>query len=146
MASKNEQASLATKGRNVSTSVASKESVGVMTHSKAKTVTMLQHATSKLVLLKEQGERQRREPVISLTSLGEPKLKFAPVHADNKNITSFTMKRNLTDIISRGKMNATRHITPVAFPPKSHEGHRKNQPAINFVTQVKGYCCHGASI
>ncbi|KAM2483328.1 hypothetical protein ACFX1W_040975 [Malus domestica] len=52
-------------------------------------------------------------------------------------MTSFATKRDLACIISRGKMNATRHTTPVTFPPKSYEGCRENQPAINFINRSK---------
>ncbi|KAM2731881.1 hypothetical protein FF1_034507 [Malus domestica] len=54
-----------TKGRSLSTSAMNGASIS--------TTTAPQHATSKLVPLKEQGEHQRRESVINLTSLGAPK-------------------------------------------------------------------------
>ncbi|KAM1162186.1 hypothetical protein ACFX1Q_001999 [Malus domestica] len=66
MASSKGQAVLATtEGRILSTSAANRQSIG--------TTTAPQHATSKLVPLKEQGEHQRCESVINLTSLGAPK-------------------------------------------------------------------------
>ncbi|KAM2657648.1 hypothetical protein EV1_012984 [Malus domestica] len=66
MASSKGQAVLTTtKGRILSTSATNGQSIG--------TTTALQDATSKLVLLREQGEHQRRESVINLTSLGAPK-------------------------------------------------------------------------
>lgn len=68
---------------------------------------------------------------IQVMALIKPQV--APVHAD-KNKTSFTMKRHLAGIVSRAKMNTTRHTTPVAIPPKSHEGCGENQPAIHFVS------------
>lgn len=193
---KKEQAAFATKGRSVSTSVTSEESISVTTQSKAKTVTML-HATSKLLLLRTQDECQRRELVISLAYLRAPKHvsatrrrtarsdewrssasknsdtnssmglchgllinnhhpdtsslccnsssiqamasmkpQVAPMHAE-KNLTSFATKHNLVGIVSRSKMNATRHTTLVTFPPKSYEGHHENQPAINFINRSK---------
>ncbi|KAM1391003.1 hypothetical protein ACFX2I_018759 [Malus domestica] len=66
MASSKGQAVLATtKGRILSTSTANGQSIGpTIAH---------QHATSKLVLLKEQWEHQKRESVINLTSLGASK-------------------------------------------------------------------------
>ncbi|KAM1075834.1 hypothetical protein ACFX19_023836 [Malus domestica] len=64
MASSKGQAVL-TKGRSLSTSAMNRASIGA--------TTAHQHATSKLVPLKEQGEHQRRESVINLTSLGAPK-------------------------------------------------------------------------
>ncbi|KAM1733509.1 hypothetical protein ACFX11_019102 [Malus domestica] len=64
MASSKGQAVL-TKGRNLSTSAMNGASIGA--------TTAPQHATSKLVPLKEQGEHQRRESVINLTSLEAPK-------------------------------------------------------------------------
>ncbi|KAM2044784.1 hypothetical protein ACFX1T_009057 [Malus domestica] len=66
MASSKGQAVLATtEGRILSTSVVNGQSIG--------TTTAHQHATSKLVPLKEQREHQRRESVINLTSLGAQK-------------------------------------------------------------------------
>ncbi|KAM2483252.1 hypothetical protein ACFX1W_040908 [Malus domestica] len=66
MASSKGQAVLATtEGRILSTSAANGQSIGA--------TTAPQHATSKFVSLKEQGEHQRRESVINLTSLGAPK-------------------------------------------------------------------------
>ncbi|KAM1254011.1 hypothetical protein ACFX2J_041819 [Malus domestica] len=66
MASSKGQAILATtEGRILSTSAANGQSIGA--------TTAPQHATSKLVPLKEQGEHQRCESVINLTSLGAPK-------------------------------------------------------------------------
>ncbi|KAM1790568.1 hypothetical protein TB2_034043 [Malus domestica] len=66
MTSSKGQAILATtKGRILSTSAVNGQSIGA--------TTAPQHATSKLVLLKEQWEHQRRESVINLTSLGAPK-------------------------------------------------------------------------
>ncbi|KAM0985708.1 hypothetical protein ACFX13_013168 [Malus domestica] len=66
MASSKGQAVLATtKGRILSTSAANEQSIGAKTAH--------QHAASKLVPLREQGEHQRRESVINLTSLGAPK-------------------------------------------------------------------------
>ncbi|KAM1027899.1 hypothetical protein ACFX2A_041604 [Malus domestica] len=66
MASSKGQAVLATtEGRILSTSAVNGQSIG--------TTTAPQHATSKLVPLKEQGEHQRRESVINLTSLGASK-------------------------------------------------------------------------
>ncbi|KAM1030756.1 hypothetical protein ACFX2J_034391 [Malus domestica] len=66
MTSSKGQAILATtKGRILSTSAVNGQSIGA--------TTTPQHATSKLVLLKEQWEHQRRESVINLTSLGAPK-------------------------------------------------------------------------
>ncbi|KAM1795766.1 hypothetical protein ACFX11_036073 [Malus domestica] len=66
MASSNGQAVLATtEGRILSTSAANGQSIG--------STIAPQHATSKFVPLKEQGEHQRRESVINLTSLGVPK-------------------------------------------------------------------------
>ncbi|KAM1301887.1 hypothetical protein ACFX2H_012867 [Malus domestica] len=66
MASSKGQAVLATtKGRILSTSAANGQSIG--------TTTAPQYATSKLVLLNEQDEHQRRESVINLTSMGAPK-------------------------------------------------------------------------
>ncbi|KAM1659540.1 hypothetical protein ACFX14_002690 [Malus domestica] len=60
------QAVLATiEGRILSTSATNGQSIG--------TTTTPQHATSKFVPLKEQGEHKRRESVINLTSLGAPK-------------------------------------------------------------------------
>ncbi|KAM1342151.1 hypothetical protein ACFX2F_006516 [Malus domestica] len=53
------------KGRSLSTSAMNGASIGA--------TTAPQHATSKLVRLKEQGEHQRPESVINLTSLGAPK-------------------------------------------------------------------------
>lgn len=67
-----EQAGLTTKGRNINTFIASKEFVGVIPWSKENMVAML-HATSKLVLLRDQRECQMREPVISLALLEAPK-------------------------------------------------------------------------
>ncbi|KAM2204749.1 hypothetical protein COP2_024730 [Malus domestica] len=60
-----------TKGRSLSTSTMNGASIGA--------TIAPQHATSKLVPLKEQGEHQRRESVINLTSLGAPKY-AAEVH------------------------------------------------------------------
>ncbi|KAM1179755.1 hypothetical protein ACFX13_019238 [Malus domestica] len=54
-----------TKGRSLSTSAMNGASIGA--------TTAPQHATSKLVPLKEQGEHQRRESIINLTSLEAPK-------------------------------------------------------------------------
>ncbi|KAM1717053.1 hypothetical protein ACFX11_024943 [Malus domestica] len=66
MASSKGQAVLATtKGRILSTSATNRHYIGA--------TTAHQHATSKLVLLKEQEEHQKRESVINLTSLGAPK-------------------------------------------------------------------------
>ncbi|KAM2776623.1 hypothetical protein PS2_009071 [Malus domestica] len=66
MASSKGQAVLATtKGRILSTSAVNGQSIGA--------TNTPQHAASKLVSLKEQGEHQRRESVINLTSLGAPK-------------------------------------------------------------------------
>ncbi|KAM2668664.1 hypothetical protein EV2_020233 [Malus domestica] len=66
MASSKGQAVLATtEGRILSTSAANGQSIGA--------ITAHQHATSKLVPLKEQREHQRCESVINLTSLGAPK-------------------------------------------------------------------------
>ncbi|KAM1815644.1 hypothetical protein ACFX12_000135 [Malus domestica] len=66
MASSKGQAVLAiTEGRILSTSAVNGQSIG--------TTTAPQHATSKLVPLKEQREHQRCESVINLTSLGAPK-------------------------------------------------------------------------
>ncbi|KAM1512695.1 hypothetical protein ACFX1Z_024226 [Malus domestica] len=66
MASSKGQAVLATtEGRILSTSAANGQSIGA--------TTAPQHATSKLVPLKEQGEHPRCESVINLTSLGAPK-------------------------------------------------------------------------
>ncbi|KAM1311052.1 hypothetical protein PS1_007558 [Malus domestica] len=66
MASSKGQAVLATtEGRILSTSAAIGQSIGA--------TTAPQHATSKLVPLKEQGEHPRCEYVINLTSLGAPK-------------------------------------------------------------------------
>ncbi|KAM2397274.1 hypothetical protein EV1_033695 [Malus domestica] len=66
MTSSKGQAVLAiTKGRILSTFAVNGQSIG--------TTIAPQHAASKLVLLKEQGEHQRRESVINLTSLGAPK-------------------------------------------------------------------------
>ncbi|KAM1215631.1 hypothetical protein ACFX2J_012018 [Malus domestica] len=66
MASSKGQAVLATtRGRILSTSTANGQSIGA--------TTAHQHATSKLVLLKEQREHQIDESVINLTSLGAPK-------------------------------------------------------------------------
>ncbi|KAM2636165.1 hypothetical protein EV1_020830 [Malus domestica] len=66
MASSKGQAVLATtKGRILGTSAANGQSIGA--------TTAHQHATSKLVPLKEQGEHQMCESVINLTSLGAPK-------------------------------------------------------------------------
>ena len=66
MASSKGQAVLATTdGRILSTSAANGQSIGA--------TTAPQHATSKLVPLKEQGEHPRCESVINLTSLGAPK-------------------------------------------------------------------------
>ncbi|KAM1695791.1 hypothetical protein ACFXTI_029825 [Malus domestica] len=64
MASSKGQAALI-KGISLSTSAMNGASIGA--------TTAPQHATSKLVPLKEQGEHQRRESVINLTSLGAPK-------------------------------------------------------------------------
>ncbi|KAM1789822.1 hypothetical protein ACFX12_033944 [Malus domestica] len=72
MASSKGQAVLATtKGRILSTSAANGQSIG--------TATAPQHAASKVVLLREQMEHQKHEPVINLTSLGAPK-HVAEVH------------------------------------------------------------------
>ncbi|KAM1411790.1 hypothetical protein ACFXTO_024622 [Malus domestica] len=66
MASSKVQAVLATtEGRILSTSAANGQSIGA--------TTAPQHATSKLVPLKEQGEHQRCESVINLTLLGASK-------------------------------------------------------------------------
>ncbi|KAM1760240.1 hypothetical protein ACFX12_003132 [Malus domestica] len=66
MASSKGQAVLATtEGRILSTSAANGQSIGA--------TTAPQHATSKLVPLKEQGDHPRCEYVINLTSLGAPK-------------------------------------------------------------------------
>ncbi|KAM1738822.1 hypothetical protein ACFX11_014605 [Malus domestica] len=66
MASSKGQAVLAiTEGRILSTFAANRQSIGA--------TTAPQHATSKLVPLKEQGEHQRCESVINLTWLGAPK-------------------------------------------------------------------------
>ncbi|KAM1812027.1 hypothetical protein ACFX12_028594 [Malus domestica] len=66
MASSKGQAVLTTtKGRILSTSDANRQSIGV--------INAPQHAASRLVPLKEQGEHQRHESVINLTSLGAPK-------------------------------------------------------------------------
>ncbi|KAM2732019.1 hypothetical protein FF1_034634 [Malus domestica] len=66
MASSKGQAVLATtEGRILSTSAVNGQSIGA--------TTAPQHAILKLVPLKEQGEHQRRESVINLTSLGAPK-------------------------------------------------------------------------
>ncbi|KAM1084578.1 hypothetical protein ACFX2I_022778 [Malus domestica] len=66
MASSKGQAVLATtEGRILSTSAVNGQSIGA--------TTTPQHATSKLVPLKEQGEHPRCEYVINLTSLGAPK-------------------------------------------------------------------------
>ncbi|KAM1306682.1 hypothetical protein ACFX2H_009035 [Malus domestica] len=66
MASSKGQAVLATtKGRILSTSAVNGQSIGA--------TNTPQHAASKLVSLKEQGEHQRRESIINLTSLGAPK-------------------------------------------------------------------------
>ncbi|KAM1696160.1 hypothetical protein ACFXTN_027716 [Malus domestica] len=66
MASSKGQAVLATtEGRILSTSAANGQSISA--------TTAPQHATSKLVPLKEQGEHPRCESVINLTSLGAPK-------------------------------------------------------------------------
>ncbi|KAM1495473.1 hypothetical protein ACFXTO_030188 [Malus domestica] len=54
-----------TKGRSLSTSAMNGASIG--------TTTTLQQTTSKSVPLSEQGEHQRRKPVINLTSLGVSK-------------------------------------------------------------------------
>ncbi|KAM1405045.1 hypothetical protein ACFX2I_013474 [Malus domestica] len=65
MASSKGQAVFATtKGRILSTYTVNGQSIGA--------TTAPQHATSKVVLLKEQGEHQKREYVINLTSLGAP--------------------------------------------------------------------------
>ncbi|KAM1240827.1 hypothetical protein ACFX2J_046097 [Malus domestica] len=67
MASSKGQAVLATtKGRVLSTSTVNGQSIGA--------TTAPQHATSKLVPLKEQREHQRCESVINLTSLGAHKM------------------------------------------------------------------------
>ncbi|KAM1696448.1 hypothetical protein ACFXTN_027974 [Malus domestica] len=66
MASSKGQAILATtEGSVLSISTANGQSIGATTPH--------QHATSKLALLNEQGEHQKRESVINLTSLGAPK-------------------------------------------------------------------------
>ncbi|KAM1777485.1 hypothetical protein ACFX11_044148 [Malus domestica] len=66
MASSKGQAVLATtEGRILSTSAANRQSIGA--------TTAPQHAISKLVPLKEQGEHQRCRSVINLTSLGASK-------------------------------------------------------------------------
>ncbi|KAM2078536.1 hypothetical protein COP1_024705 [Malus domestica] len=63
--SKGQSIGATTKGRILSTSAANRQSIGA--------TTAPQHATSKLVLLKEQGEHQKCESIIILTSLGAPK-------------------------------------------------------------------------
>ncbi|KAM1242926.1 hypothetical protein ACFX2G_035233 [Malus domestica] len=66
MASSKGQAVLATtEGRILSTSAANGQSIGA--------TTAPQHATSKLVPLKEQGEHPRHEPLITLASLRAPR-------------------------------------------------------------------------
>ncbi|KAM2363430.1 hypothetical protein ACFX1X_002492 [Malus domestica] len=66
MASSKGQVVLATtKGRSLSTSSANGASIG--------TITTPQHAASKFVPLREQGEHKKHEPIINLTSLGELK-------------------------------------------------------------------------
>ncbi|KAM1359724.1 hypothetical protein ACFX2F_046660 [Malus domestica] len=73
MASKKGQAVLATKGKSLNTPALSGEFIGVTTRSKAKAIATVQHAIPKLVPLKEQGEHQKREPVITLASLLAPR-------------------------------------------------------------------------
>ncbi|KAM1738673.1 hypothetical protein ACFX11_014468 [Malus domestica] len=93
MASSKGQAVLATtEERILSTSAANGQSIGA--------TTAPQHATSKLVPLKEQGEHQRCESVINLTSLG------APNHAaEAHKMTSQNSQRrsSLASWMSKGK-------------------------------------------
>ncbi|KAM1873001.1 hypothetical protein ACFX13_006891 [Malus domestica] len=63
--SKGQAVIVTTKGRILSTSAANGQSIGA--------TTAPQHAASKLVPLKEQGEHQKPEFVINLTSLGASK-------------------------------------------------------------------------
>ncbi|KAM1611417.1 hypothetical protein ACFX1Z_000201 [Malus domestica] len=93
MASSKGQAVLATtEGRILSISAANGQSIGAtIAH---------QHATSKLVLLKEQGEHQRCESVINLTSLGVSK-HAAEAH---KMISQNSQRRSLSaSWMSKGK-------------------------------------------
>ncbi|KAM2188728.1 hypothetical protein ACFX1R_032233 [Malus domestica] len=93
MASSKGQAILATtEGRILSISAVNGQSISATTPP--------QHATSKLVLLKEQGEHQKREFVINLTSLGAPK------HADEAHkMTSQSSQRHSSSAswTSKGK-------------------------------------------
>ncbi|KAM1902447.1 hypothetical protein ACFX14_031161 [Malus domestica] len=93
MASSKGQTVLATtEGRILSTSAANRQSIGA--------TTAPQHATSKLVSLKEQGEHQRCESVINLTSLGA--LKHA---AEAHKMTSQNSQRRYSSAswMSKGK-------------------------------------------
>ncbi|KAM1348395.1 hypothetical protein ACFX2F_002576 [Malus domestica] len=93
MASSKGQAILATtEGRILSTSAANGQSIGATTAS--------QHATSKLVPLKEQGEHPMCESVINLTSLRAPKH-----DAEAHKMTSQSSQRrsSSTSWMSKGK-------------------------------------------
>ncbi|KAM1118965.1 hypothetical protein ACFX15_042420 [Malus domestica] len=93
MASSKGQAVLATiEGRILSTSAANGQSIDA--------TTAPQHATSKLVPLKEQGEHPRCESVINLTSLGAPKH-----DAEAHNMTSQSSQRRSLSAswMSKGK-------------------------------------------
>ncbi|KAM2811692.1 hypothetical protein COP1_044303 [Malus domestica] len=91
MASSKGQAVL-TKGRSLSTFAMNGASIGA--------TTVPQHATSKLVPLKEQGEHQRHESVINLTSLRAPKH-----DAEAHKMTSQSSQRRSSSAswISKGK-------------------------------------------
>ncbi|KAM1640352.1 hypothetical protein ACFX1X_010609 [Malus domestica] len=93
MASSKGQAVLATtEGRILNTSAANGQSIGA--------TTAPQHATSKLVPLKEQGEHPRCEYVINLTSLGAPK---HDVEAHKMTSQSSQRRSSSASWMSKGK-------------------------------------------
>ncbi|KAB2612176.1 hypothetical protein D8674_036856 [Pyrus ussuriensis x Pyrus communis] len=66
MASKKSQVVLATKAKSVSGLAASGKSIGATSRSKAKAVTTLQHAPSKLMSLSEQEKHWRCKPIMPI--------------------------------------------------------------------------------
>ncbi|CAL2229830.1 unnamed protein product [Prunus armeniaca] len=70
MASKKIQTVLAMRGKSVSASFSSKDSIGVVTQSKAKAISATQHAISISTQAKVKDVNGRREPVINLASFG----------------------------------------------------------------------------
>ncbi|KAM1063519.1 hypothetical protein ACFX2A_028267 [Malus domestica] len=124
MASSKGQAVL-TKGRSLSISATNEASISA--------TTAPQHATSKLVPLKEQGEHQRRESIINLTSLGAPK-HDSQAH---KMTSQSSQRRSLSaSWMSKGKSRLLVAQVMTIGVTSIEEQHAQMNEAIARLTQI----------